>query len=76
MFNFNKGVFIMNYKPMFVFASGERLGNGQVFATREEAESSAQSRFMRWTMPVSYDVDETTEHVTYLWTDDGDVRCD
>ena len=64
----------MNYRPMFVFSSGERIGNGQVFATREEAASSAQSRFMRWTMPVGYAVDETTDPVTYRWTEDGDER--
>jgi hypothetical protein len=37
----------MNYRPMFEFASGERLGNAQVFATREEAQGSAEDRFPR-----------------------------
>ena len=59
---------------MFVFSSGERIGNGQVFATREEAASSAQRRFMRWTMPVGYAVDETADPVTYRWIEDGDER--
>ena len=64
----------MNYRPVFVFESGERAGNAQVFATREEAAASARSRFMRWTSPVGFDVDETTDPVTYRWTEDGDER--
>ena len=64
----------MNYRPMFEFASGERLGNAQVFATREEAQGSAEDRFRVWTMPTGYDVDETADAVTYRWTTDGDAR--
>ena len=64
----------MNYRPMFEFASGERCGNAQVFATREEAEASAASRFAVWTMPTGYGVDETAAPVTYKWTADGDAR--
>ena len=63
----------MNYQPMFTFDSGERCGNAQVFATREEAEASAASRFAVWTMPTGYGVDETLDAVTYRWTTDGDV---
>ena len=58
----------MNYKPMFEFASGERLGNAQVFATKEEALGSAQNRFRVWTMPTGYSADETSDPVTYRWT--------
>ena len=67
----------MNYRPMFEFATGERLGNAQVFATREEAHRSAQEnryyvvRFRAWTMPTGYDVDETADAVTYQWTRSG-----
>ena len=61
----------MNYRPMFTFNGGERRGNAQVFATREEALSSAEDRFRVWTMPAGYDVDETTEPVTYRWTRSG-----
>ena len=64
----------MNYKPMFKFASGERLGNAQVFATKEEALGSAQNRFRVWTMPTGYSADETSDPVTYTWTaETGDV---
>tara|TARA_R110000868_G_scaffold106636_5_gene292340 strand:+ start:3070 stop:3276 length:207 start_codon:yes stop_codon:yes gene_type:complete len=60
---------------MFEFASGERLGNAQVFATKDEARSSAEDRFRVWTMPTGYGVDETTDSVTYRWDiDEGDVR--
>ena len=65
----------MNYRPMFTFASGERCGNAQVFATKEEAQSSAASRFAVWTMPTGYGVDETTDPVVYRWdNDEGGVR--
>jgi hypothetical protein len=69
----------MNYRPMFIFASGERCGNAQVFATREEAYNSAESRFRVWTSPSGFDVDETKDPVNYRWTRDygaGDVRLD
>tara|TARA_R110002126_G_scaffold9776_2_gene44064 strand:+ start:2066 stop:2272 length:207 start_codon:yes stop_codon:yes gene_type:complete len=60
---------------MFEFASGERLGNAQVFATKDEARSSAEDRFRVWTMPTGYGVDETADSVTYRWdSDEGDVR--
>jgi hypothetical protein len=63
-----------NYRPMFEFASGERVGNAQVFATHDEAWGSASNRFMRWTMPTDIGVDETDAPVNYTWTtDDGDV---
>jgi len=58
----------MNYKPMFEFASGDSLGNAQVFATKEEALGSAQNRFRVWTMPTGYSADETSDAVTYRWT--------
>ena len=65
----------MNYRPMFEFAGGERCANAQVFATKEEAQSSAASRFAVWTMPTGYGVDETTDPVLYRWdNDEGDVR--
>jgi hypothetical protein len=64
----------MNYRPMFTFASGERLGNAQVFATREEAQGSAEDRLSVWTMPTGCGVDETGDPVNYRWTDHGTVR--
>ncbi len=66
----------MNYRPMFVYSSGERLGNSQVFSTLEEAVFSAGSRFSTGMAghPVGYAVDKTTDPVTCRWTDEGDVR--
>ena len=65
----------VNYRPMFDFASGERCGNAQVFATKAEAQSSAADRFRVWTMPTGYGVDETTAPVNYHWCQEkGDVR--
>ena len=55
----------MNFKPMFLFANGERQGNAQVFATEAEALASATDRFMRWTMPQGIDTEETSEPVNY-----------
>jgi hypothetical protein len=58
----------MNYKPVFIFAGGERCTNAQVFATQTEAYKSAQARFMVWTMPVGIDTETTTDKVTYKFT--------
>jgi len=64
----------MNYRPVFIFASGERCGNLQVFATREEARNSAESRFRVWTTPTGFSADETSDPVTYTWTaENGDA---
>ena len=63
----------MNYRPMFTFASGERLGNAQVFATREEAQGSAEDR-LEYDILTGCGVDETGDPVNYRWTDHGTVR--
>jgi len=63
----------MNYRPIFILPGAERAKNGQVFATREEAAASAADRFMRWTAPTGYAVEETTDPVTFTWSrDEGD----
>ena len=54
-----------NFRPMFIFKDGERAGNAQVFATYKEAHDSAAARFMVWSTPKGYDVDETDDPVTY-----------
>ena len=54
-----------NFRPMFIFANGERVGNAQVFSTYKEAHDSAAVRFMVWSTPQGYDVDETDDPVTY-----------
>jgi hypothetical protein len=62
---------------MLELASGERLGNAQVFATHDEAEASAKHRFFNWTMPTDYGVDETDDPVNYRWDPDrGGVRME
>ena len=55
-----------NFRPMFIFKDGERAGNAQVFATYKEANDSAAARFMVWTQPEGFDVDETDDLVTYV----------
>lgn len=57
----------MSFKPVFIMPNGERCKNGQAFTTEEEARSSAHSRFMRWTMPSRYEVEESDEPVSYRW---------
>ncbi len=66
---------MVSYKPAFKFKDQEKLGlNAQAFATHREAEQSAASRFMRWTMPIGYEVVESDEPVNYRWDDEkGDV---
>ena len=55
-----------NYRPVFIFANGERANNAQVFATKDAALDSARDRFQVWTMPKGYDVEETDDVVTYV----------
>jgi hypothetical protein len=65
---------IMSYKPVFIFPAGERGVNGQAFATFDEAKQSAHRRFMSWTMPIGFDVEESDEPVNYRFDDErGDV---
>ena len=54
-----------NFRPVWILAHGERGKNAQVFATYKEAHDSAAARFMVWTQPEGFDVDETDDPVTY-----------
>ncbi len=64
----------MSYKPVFLFPAGERALNGQAFATLDEARRSAHRRFMVWTQPVGFDVEESVEPVNYRFdAERGDV---
>jgi hypothetical protein len=63
-----------NFKPVWILDKGERGTNSQVFSTRQEAHDSAAARFMVWTAPTGYDVDETDDAVTYVrFPERGDV---
>lgn len=65
----------MSFKPQFKFTGGEKCLNGQAFATKTEALSSAKARFMRWTMPIGYDAIESADPINYRWDDTiGNVR--
>jgi hypothetical protein len=64
----------ISYKPVFLFANDERSTNAQTFATWQEANDSAAARFIRWTMPLGFDVDESQQPVTYQFIDGQDVR--
>lgn len=65
----------MSFRPMFELpGEAEPCGNAQRFATYEEAEKSAASRFAVWTMPTGYTVHESDDPVNYKWDDKlGDV---
>ena len=66
----------MSYKPEFE-VQGEWCGNGQRFATMEEAEASAALRYRAWTVPTGYRAVESTDPVTYMFDRNaGDVRLD
>ncbi len=55
----------MSYRPMFSFPGGELAGNAQRFATRGEAEASAEARFMVWMAPGGWVVETSTDPVNY-----------
>lgn len=61
----------MSYKPMFL-VSGQWCGNSQRFATREEAEESAEARFAVWTMPTDHRAEESEDPVNYRRVDGRD----
>ena len=61
-----------SYASIFLLASGERTRNAQRFATREEAEQSAFARFLVWTQPTGYEVDETNDPVNFRFFDGKD----
>jgi hypothetical protein len=63
----------MSFKPEFL-CQGEWCDNAQRFATKEEAEASARSRFMRWTVPSDCRATESDDPVNYTWDNEkGDV---
>jgi len=65
----------MSYKPQ-VKVSGETSfnGNGQVFASRQEAEESALALMDRWFAVTEYRVVESDEPVNYKHVDGKDIR--
>ena len=64
----------MSFRPEFL-VQGEWGSNAQRFATREEAQASADARFMRWTVPTDRRVTESSDPVNYRWSETlGDQR--
>ena len=55
----------MSYRPIFEFEGGETVGNGQRFATEQEAAESAAARFMIWTQPTGHHVEASDDPVNY-----------
>lgn len=66
----------MSWKPE-VKVEGKFSQNGQVFATKEEAEKSAYNRFWNWTLCTgsrAVEVDSEKFPVNYRWDEKlGDV---
>jgi hypothetical protein len=58
----------MNWKPE-VKISGNWEHNRLVFATKEEAEISAHSLFMRWTLAEDHRAVESSDPVNYVIVD-------
>lgn len=57
----------MSYRIMFEFSGQPDAGNAQRFATENEARGSAKDRFMAWTMPTGFRVEESADPVNYQW---------
>jgi len=61
-----EGEAVVSYKPVFKMPDDPKYyDNGQRFATLEEARDTAAARFMVWTMPEAYGVEESTDPVNY-----------
>ena len=61
----------MSYKPEFM-VSDVWYDNEQRFATRKEAEGSANARFQVWTMPSDCRAVQSADAVNYVRTESGD----
>lgn len=59
-----------SWKPEFQ-VQGAWYDNAQRFATKEEAERSAQRRFAVWTMPSDWRASESPDPVNYRNTADS-----
>ena len=57
----------MPYKCFVTLPDGERVSNGLVFHTQEEAKKYGDELLSRWFEPVSHDCEETQDSVTYEW---------
>ena len=64
----------MAYRPIFIFDNGEHVGNGEVYATRQEALTSAAARFLVWTMPKDYTAEHIDAPVNYKWENGARVN--
>ena len=64
------------YKPTIKPFNEEKFyTNGQTFATKAEAEASAEARYNRWSQADDWGVEESTEPVNYKWIEgEGDVN--
>ncbi len=58
----------MSWKPQ-VFVEGAWVGNGLAFATKAEAENSADDLCQRWYVPTGWRAVESEEPVNYRYTD-------
>jgi len=61
-----------SFRPMFTFTNEKAVGNGQRFATQDEAMASARARFQVWTMPTGFFAEESTDPVNYRRVDGVD----
>jgi hypothetical protein len=60
----------MSFKPEVIAdSSGEWVGNGLRFATREEAEANVRDLKMRWFLVRDTRVSESEDAVNYRWVD-------
>tara|TARA_R110000803_G_scaffold34612_1_gene75453 strand:- start:253 stop:678 length:426 start_codon:yes stop_codon:yes gene_type:complete len=58
-----------SFRPMFRFGESETQGNATRFATYEEALGAARDKFLNWTMPTDYFVEESADPANYTWNE-------
>ena len=64
----------MSYRIMLQIAGEQGLvGNGQRFATFEEADDSACARAGRWTLVRGWRIDESEDPVNYGFVEGRDI---
>ncbi len=66
----------MSFKPQVQTGlDPEFYSNNLAFATKEEAEMSAQNLMARWTLVVDWQVIESDQPVNYRMQDDGELKA-
>jgi hypothetical protein len=64
-----------SFRPMFRFGEFETQGYATRFATYDAAMGAARDKFLSWTMPTDYFVEESDDAANYTWNEKDGVKA-